>query len=388
MQHGEEELLVFKRQPIHLREREYLVRFAYSKYMHLVTQGAKQTWCAKELVSNYFSELEVELAQSEFSVLDLCPSCQGRYAYQHPELEKDPEQRFMRWLEYEREKWHSLVEFAQMELDKAGTSEAQLWSTLTQELTNQAIERATLLDLETLYHQLIVSARQWQLNRVLAELSKAIIQYARLQEEEAKALSTLATLQDRFKLTVASAPKRLTTILDCPVFSLSEIRSHMPLLSNKNSRPNGYTYSQAVEQLIAKEAEQHLGVWPINIGERVYYKKARRNEPFSAEAYFKGINFLKQWLRAMETGINQLKPQLEGLKTQIEELKQQYLRLDTMGREHAKGSHNGRAKLSEEIVRIIRQDTTTPGAELARRYGVDHHVISRIRKGLSWKHVV
>jgi hypothetical protein len=55
----------------------------------------------------------------------------------------------------------------------------------------------------------------------------------------------------------------------------------------------------------------------------------------------------------------------------------------------ARGSHNGRAKLSEEIVREIRLelDKKTPSVQLARQYGVDHHIISRIQKGLIWKHV-
>jgi hypothetical protein len=55
---------------------------------------------------------------------------------------------------------------------------------------------------------------------------------------------------------------------------------------------------------------------------------------------------------------------------------------------NAIGSRNGRAKLTEEMVRDIRKtDSSISSSELARTYGVDHKVISRIRSGLIWKHV-
>jgi hypothetical protein len=53
----------------------------------------------------------------------------------------------------------------------------------------------------------------------------------------------------------------------------------------------------------------------------------------------------------------------------------------------AVGTHNGRAKLNEKIVREILLDTTTSHAELARRYGVDQHIISRVKKRTIWGHV-
>lgn len=51
------------------------------------------------------------------------------------------------------------------------------------------------------------------------------------------------------------------------------------------------------------------------------------------------------------------------------------------------GSSNGRAKLTEDQVREIKQSNLTQ-AELAKKYNVDRKVIYSIRKNLNWKHVL
>lgn len=53
----------------------------------------------------------------------------------------------------------------------------------------------------------------------------------------------------------------------------------------------------------------------------------------------------------------------------------------------AKGIVNGRAKLTDAIVRTIRQSNETT-AELARRYKVDFKSVDRARKKQTWKHVI
>ena len=54
----------------------------------------------------------------------------------------------------------------------------------------------------------------------------------------------------------------------------------------------------------------------------------------------------------------------------------------------ARGKRNGRAKLNARKVRLIRNSTTSPGKELARQFGVDEHLIRKIRKRELWKHVI
>jgi hypothetical protein len=53
----------------------------------------------------------------------------------------------------------------------------------------------------------------------------------------------------------------------------------------------------------------------------------------------------------------------------------------------AKGTTNGRAKLNEEKVRIIRSSSNS-NTELAKRYGVDAKVIRNVKQRLNWTHVV
>jgi hypothetical protein len=53
----------------------------------------------------------------------------------------------------------------------------------------------------------------------------------------------------------------------------------------------------------------------------------------------------------------------------------------------AKGEHHGKAKLTEQDVRVIRADTQTGQKALAQRFGVDPKIIYNIKHGLSWKHV-
>lgn len=56
----------------------------------------------------------------------------------------------------------------------------------------------------------------------------------------------------------------------------------------------------------------------------------------------------------------------------------------------AKGSRNGRSKLTEEQVRRIKRELRRgemPQAELARRHGVHNTVIRDIERGKTWGHV-
>lgn len=54
----------------------------------------------------------------------------------------------------------------------------------------------------------------------------------------------------------------------------------------------------------------------------------------------------------------------------------------------AKGIKNGASKLTEDDVRAIRKDKSTSGSAWARRLGVTPRVVSLVRRGLSWQHVV
>jgi hypothetical protein len=52
------------------------------------------------------------------------------------------------------------------------------------------------------------------------------------------------------------------------------------------------------------------------------------------------------------------------------------------------GERNHQAKLTEDVVRLIRQSTGRgSGAALARRYGVTSTLISNIKTGKAWRHV-
>lgn len=52
----------------------------------------------------------------------------------------------------------------------------------------------------------------------------------------------------------------------------------------------------------------------------------------------------------------------------------------------ARGSKNGRAKLTEEqALEILRSDDSH--AAVARRYGVDPNIVAKIRRGRLWSHV-
>jgi hypothetical protein len=52
----------------------------------------------------------------------------------------------------------------------------------------------------------------------------------------------------------------------------------------------------------------------------------------------------------------------------------------------ATGSRHGRSKLSEDDVRFIR-DSKMTGVALAKIFGVQPPMISRVRNGQNWKHV-
>lgn len=52
-----------------------------------------------------------------------------------------------------------------------------------------------------------------------------------------------------------------------------------------------------------------------------------------------------------------------------------------------KGENHGRAKLTEEDVRVIRADKRTGKIALANLFGVDPKVIYNIKNMLSWKHI-
>lgn len=53
----------------------------------------------------------------------------------------------------------------------------------------------------------------------------------------------------------------------------------------------------------------------------------------------------------------------------------------------AKGSSNGRAKLTEDDVVLILRDQTSTNTELARRFGVSQVMISQIKRRKKWRHV-
>jgi len=53
----------------------------------------------------------------------------------------------------------------------------------------------------------------------------------------------------------------------------------------------------------------------------------------------------------------------------------------------AKGQDNGRAKLNEDQVRVIRA-SSKPIADLAREYGLHHKAITRIVRGETWRHLL
>jgi hypothetical protein len=53
----------------------------------------------------------------------------------------------------------------------------------------------------------------------------------------------------------------------------------------------------------------------------------------------------------------------------------------------SKGARNGKSKLTDDAVRDIRSSSES-GVELSRRYGVTRSVISDVRRGRIWAHVV
>ncbi len=58
---------------------------------------------------------------------------------------------------------------------------------------------------------------------------------------------------------------------------------------------------------------------------------------------------------------------------------------DSKGRQ-ARGSHNGRAKLTEADIPVIRASGESQAA-LGRRYGVSYQVIWAVLRGKTWSHV-
>jgi hypothetical protein len=63
--------------------------------------------------------------------------------------------------------------------------------------------------------------------------------------------------------------------------------------------------------------------------------------------------------------------------------------MDAKGRRvngQLKGSAQANAKLTEDIVKVIRKSRAR-GVDLARKYGVSQTIISAVRKGHIWKHV-
>lgn len=60
--------------------------------------------------------------------------------------------------------------------------------------------------------------------------------------------------------------------------------------------------------------------------------------------------------------------------------------LNTASPPHLQGSRHHQAKLSEEIVKVIRISTESNRA-LARHYGVDRRTISFIRQRKTWSHI-
>jgi aspartate oxidase len=55
--------------------------------------------------------------------------------------------------------------------------------------------------------------------------------------------------------------------------------------------------------------------------------------------------------------------------------------------EARRGEHNCQAVLTEDNVRFIRQSDMR-GVDLAKRFNVTKALISRIRSGKSWKHIL
>jgi hypothetical protein len=53
----------------------------------------------------------------------------------------------------------------------------------------------------------------------------------------------------------------------------------------------------------------------------------------------------------------------------------------------AKGTRNGRSKLTEEQVREIKRDKASTNKQLGQQYGIDPANISKIRTGKVWGHV-
>lgn len=57
-----------------------------------------------------------------------------------------------------------------------------------------------------------------------------------------------------------------------------------------------------------------------------------------------------------------------------------------MAKPHLRGTANGRAKITPELVRAIRAETATQ-KEIAAKYNLSPSQIGSIRRGDSWSHV-
>lgn len=68
--------------------------------------------------------------------------------------------------------------------------------------------------------------------------------------------------------------------------------------------------------------------------------------------------------------------------TQLENIQDRVLRDRS-----AKGINNGRAKLTEDSVKAILADTSTPKIQLARQFGVDPKMIRNIKNKVNWTHI-
>mgnify|MGYP003652342322 CR=1 FL=1 len=59
---------------------------------------------------------------------------------------------------------------------------------------------------------------------------------------------------------------------------------------------------------------------------------------------------------------------------------------------HHRGATNPRAKMTEEVAQSIFDETRTPYygqvREIARKYNVSEHSVTKIKRGQSWQHLI
>jgi hypothetical protein len=141
--------------------------------------------------------------------------------------------------------------------------------------------------------------------------------------------------------------------------------------------------------------KKFLKTWLIGHGYQTVslYRIPRKNEKFLvhrliALTFIPNPNCLREVNHKDANRLNNKPENLEWVSSK--QNKQHAIKLglyDNLGKNTPKGSKNPRAKLNENIIKIIRKRKES-SRKLAPEYGVSYHLIDMIRARKVWRHVV